>query len=493
MMEERTMKKYIISLAFVLAAGIPVLGQTSYLSEIKIVNREVVKTGDRQANVKMTVSLDDLDMKNQHSLRVVPVILSADGSQQQELPSFVINGKVRDKVQQRTEAFEDTNLNPDAVVKVRRKNGTAQTLDYDASVPFKRWMIGGDLRLRAYVTGCALCDEGDENTSAGDIFPPMTPAYYSPFLQPKEEIVKRRSETRSARLQFRQDSHCIDPKFKNNAVELDTVRNSITLVKDNNDLTITGIYVTGYASPEGTFAYNMKLSERRAKAFTEYMKDDLKNVDPKLYHVDWKGEDWAGLREEVLKHPKLLKIDEVLNIIDNCGDDKDACEEQIKALVPPEIYQRLLNEMYGPVRRNEYRIEYNVRHFDLAEGKELIRSRPDLMSVSEIQQVADSYGKGSPEYIDCLMRGVKAYPNDVTAVNNAALALMEANRTDEAIRLLENAPEDGGLLNMKGVAYAKAGQFDKASQAFTAAKARGFGQAGENLTLLKQYVEYMAE
>lgn len=493
MMEERTMKKDIISLAFVLAAGIPVLGQTSYLSEIKIVNREVVKTGDRQANVKMTMSLDDLDMKNQHSLRVVPVILSADGSQQQELPSFVINGKVRDKVQQRTEAFEDTNLNPDAVVKVRRKNGTAQTLDYDASVPFKRWMIGGDLRLRAYVTGCALCDEGDENTSAGDIFPPMTPAYYSPFLHPKEEIVKRRSETRSARLQFRQDSHRIDPKFKNNAAELDTVRNSITLVKDNNDLTITGIYVTGYASPEGTFAYNMKLSERRAKAFTEYMKDDLKNVDPKLYHVDWKGEDWAGLREEVLKHPKLLKIDEVLNIIDNCGDDKDACEEQIKALVPPEIYQRLLNEMYGPVRRNEYRIEYNVRHFDLAEGKELIRSRPDLMSVSEIQQVADSYGKGSPEYIDCLMRGAKAYPNDVTAVNNAALALMEANRTDEAIRLLENAPEDGGLLNMKGVAYAKAGQFDKASQAFTAAKARGFGQAGENLTLLKQYVEYMAE
>lgn len=493
MMEERTMKKYIISLAFVLAAGIPVFGQTSYLSEIKIVNREVVKTGDRQANVKMTVSLDDLDMKNQHSLRVVPVILSADGSQQQELPSFVINGKVRDKVQQRTEAFEDTNLNPDAVVKVRRKNGTAQTLDYDASVPFKRWMIGGDLRLRAYVTGCALCDEGDENTSTGDIFPPMTPAYYSPFLQPKEEIVKRRSETRSARLQFRQDSHRIDPKFKNNAAELDTVRNSITLVKDNNDLTITGIYVTGYASPEGTFDYNMKLSERRAKAFTEYMKDDLKSVDQKLYHVDWKGEDWVGLREEVLKHPKLLKIDEVLNIIDNCGDDKDACEEQIKGLVPPEIYQRLLNEMYGPIRRNEYRVEYNVRHFSLEEGRQMIKTRPDLMSVSEIQQVADSYGKGSSEYVDCLMRGAKAYPNDVTAVNNAALALMEADRTDEAIRLLDNAPQAGELLNLKGVAYSKKGDYERAEKAFSAAQAKGYAPAGENLTLLKKYAEYMAE
>ena len=34
MMEERRMKKYIISLVFVLAAGIPVLGQTSYLTLI---------------------------------------------------------------------------------------------------------------------------------------------------------------------------------------------------------------------------------------------------------------------------------------------------------------------------------------------------------------------------------------------------------------------------------------------------------------------------
>lgn len=58
------MKKYIISLVFVLAAGIPVLGQTSYLSEIKIVNREVAKTADRQARVKMTVNLDNLDIKN---------------------------------------------------------------------------------------------------------------------------------------------------------------------------------------------------------------------------------------------------------------------------------------------------------------------------------------------------------------------------------------------------------------------------------------------
>ena len=487
------MKKHIITLAILLAAGNLAFAQTAYLSEIKINDRQVVKTDDRRVNVKMNVNLDELDIKRQHSLYVVPVILSADGTQEAELPAFVINGKVRDKVNQRVETLDDVQLYPDAVATVRRKNGSQQTFAYDASVPFKRWMIGGELQVRGYVTGCAACDEGNETAATGDILPPMNPAYFNPFIQPKEETVKRRSETRVAHIQFRQDSHIIDPKFKGNAAEIDTVRNSIELVKENTDLTVTGIYVTGYASPEGTMDYNMKLSERRAKAFTEYMKDDIKNIDPNLYHVSWKGEDWEGLRREVEKHPQLLKQDEVLDIIDNSGDDKDAAEERLKALVPPEIYQRLINEMYGPVRRNEYRIEYNVRHFDLNEGKQMIKTRPDLMSVSEIQKVADSYGKGTPEYIDALMAGAKTYPNDVTAVNNAALALIEAGRTGEAITLLEKAPEDGALLNMLGVAYAKNGDFSKAESAFNRASAKGYAKSGENCQMLKQYVEYVSE
>ena len=89
MMEERLMKKHIISLAILLASGISVFGQnTTYLSEIRITDRQVVKTSDRQVNVKMEVSLDELDIKRQHSLRVVPVILSADGTQERELPPF---------------------------------------------------------------------------------------------------------------------------------------------------------------------------------------------------------------------------------------------------------------------------------------------------------------------------------------------------------------------------------------------------------------------
>lgn len=487
------MKKYIISAALLFATATSLWAQMPYLGGMDITDRQVTKTADRKANVKMEINLNDLRMKTQHSLRVVPVLISKDGSQEQELPPFVINGKVRDRVQKRAYALNDVSYNSDALVVMRRNNGSEQTLTYETSVPFKRWMIGGNMELRGYVTGCADCDDGHETSATGDIFPEMTPTFFNPFIEPKEETVKRRSETRAARLQFRQNSDKIRPSYKNNQEELDKVKESFQIVRDNKDLTITGIYVTGYASPEGTMAYNMDLSKRRAKAFTEYIKNDLKGIDRSLYHVDWKGEDWDELRRQVLKHPKLLKQDEVLNIIDNCGDDKDACEEELKRLVPPEIYQRLLNEMYGPVRRNEYRIEYNVRHFTLEEGKKMIQESPQLMSVSEIQKVADSYGKGSPEYVNSLVIGARTYPNDVTAVNNAALALIEAQRPAEAVEILEKAPKEGALLNMLGVAYTRCDKLEQAESAFEQAVEKGYDKAGDNLKALRAYMNYIAE
>ena len=487
------MKRQIISFAAMCALTVTLHAQTAYLSEIAINNRHIEKNAARQVEVSFEVDLSQLDIKRQHSLQLVPVIVSADRSQEAALPPIIINGKVRDRVQNREAALDKTELNPEAAATIRRKNGSTQTYDYRASVPFKQWMIGGELEIRGYATGCAQCDEGNETNYTGEILPPMTPAYARPFMEPKEETVKRRAETKVARLQFRQDSHTIDPKYKGNRNELDSIRRSLNIVNDNNDLDITGIYVTGYASPEGTFPYNMQLSERRAKAFARYLEKDLKNIPAELYHVAWKGEDWVELRKQVEKFPNLLKQDEVLDIIDHCGDDTDACEEQIKALIPPEIYQRVLNEMYPAIRRNEYRIEYNVRHFDLKEGKQMIKTRPDLMSVSEMQRVADSYGKGTPQYTDCLLTAARTYPDNVTAVNNAALALIEAGRAQEAVNMLEKAPRDGALLNMLGTAYAETGQTERAMETFRRAADAGYAPAADNAALLQKYTEYMAE
>lgn len=477
------MKKTRILIAWLLMVGPGAFAQTTYLENLKVENRSVEKVG-RSVKVEMDVVMDGLDMNSQHSLRLVPTLVSADGSQELPLEAIVVNGRVRDKVLARRQSLGEPA--EEAQVSLRRKNGEAQAVHYQTEVPFSKWMVDGRLDLRGYVTGCAECTEGDELLATGGILPYQEPQYLmQPVAQPKEEVVKRRSEVRTARLQYRQDSHNVLPGYKDNRNELDKVQASIDAVKENTDLTITGIYVTGYASPEATVAYNMELSKRRAQKFVEYVQQQNPELDKSLWHVDWKGEDWIGLRAEVEKYPNLLKQDEVLKIIDECQGDQDACEEKIKALVPPTIYQRVLNEMYGPLRRNEYRIEYNVRHFELEEARRLLNSRPDLLSVAEIQKVADSYGRNSDEYRAALQVAVRTYPDNVTARNNAALAEIETGHYTEAIGLLKDVQEPS-LINLLGVAYFKNGQLGEARKAFERAQQAGYAGAADNLKMLQE-------
>ena len=86
----------------------------------------------------------------------------------------------------------------------------------------------------------------------------------------------------------------------------------------------------------------------------------------------WRGEDWEGLRLELDKYPNLLKQKEVIAVVETCKGDLDACEQRLRNEFPPEVYQRLLNEVYPPLRRNEYRIEYKVRNFNLEEARKQI-------------------------------------------------------------------------------------------------------------------------
>lgn len=491
------MKRIYSSILLLMLAACPLAtayadNETHYLPEIDIRNRTVSRQ-NREVTLAMIVDLSRLKMHTQHTVALTPVLVSKDGSREAAFPPVVVDGKTRNRVYLRARELKSITMPPahddNAQAIIRRSNGKEQSYDYRASLPYERWMLDGRIEMRERVSGCTNCAKGTgeqlipESEKALAAF---VPDYRINKLTPAPEPVKRRAEVRVARLQFRQDSYKILPEFKNNRNELDSVFHSIALVKENKDLTVTGIYVTGYASPEGSMAYNERLSKNRAESFTRYVQQHTTDLPSSLWHVSWKGEDWVGLRREVEKHPHLLKIDEVLRIIDECDGNQDACEEKIKALVPPEIYQRLLNEMYGPLRRNEYRIEYNVRNFNIEEAKQQIKHSPELLSVAEMYAVADAYGEGTEEYREAILTAARTYPDKVPAVVNAARIEMERGNVAAVIRLLENTPaaETPEVLNALGVAYAKSGQYDKARQWLQRAQAAGSAEAKANLQQL---------
>lgn len=309
---------YRILLLSVLACGAGAAhaeNEVSYLSQIGISGREVVKQ-DREVQLSMQVDMSRLRIRTQHTVALTPVLVSEDGSREAAFPPIVIDGGTRNRVYLRAQRLESVELPPyhdeSSQVIIRRRNGKEQSYDYCATTPYERWMLDGHIELREEVHGCVNCGEGrSEESLPGSVLPEFIPDYRLDTVAPAPEPVKVRAETRTARLQFLRDSYKILPDLKNNRAELDTVSHSILLVKNNPDVTITGIYITGYASPEGTVAHNLRLSENRALALGDYISRQ-DQIDPELLHVTWKGEDWEGLRAALDRFPGLLKRDEVL-------------------------------------------------------------------------------------------------------------------------------------------------------------------------------------
>lgn len=485
----------LLSLAVCIPSTLCAEKTATYLSEIEIDSLGVLKE-NREVRLSMQIGLSRLKMKTQHTVALIPVIISKDGSREMTFPPVVIDGRTRNSVYLRAQRLESVEMPPyhddNAQAIIRRKNGKDQNYDYSASVPYERWMLDGKIEMREEVHGCVNCPKGEsEQPFPGTYLPEYIPEYLLAAVEPEPEPVKVRVENRAARLQYRWDSYRILPDFKNNRTELDTVFNSIDLVKNNPDISITGIYITGYASPEGTVAYNLRLAKNRSNALADYICRE-NGIDRSLIYVDWKGEDWDGFAPAVETVPELLKRDEVLAIINACKGGQDAAEERLRRLEPAAIYRRLLAEAYPLLRRSDYRIEYNVRNFDLEEARRLINERPDLLSLSEMYKVAGSYEKGTAEYENAMRVAAVHYPDSPAVLNDRALDAIASKDYAEAVRLLEQfgATKDNAvLLNTLGVAYANAGELSEAEQAFLKAKEAGYGDAAHNLSQVQAVID----
>ncbi len=471
----------------------------SYLSQIAVSKTEVAKEG-KNVKVDMRLDLSQLRMRRQHSLALTPVIVSADGTQRTELPPLVIDGKVRNRVYRRAQIMPSVDMppyhTPGQAVNIVRSSKTLHDYTYEAFVPYERWMIDGRVLLTEKVHGCVNCPIGtEEQNILGNILPLFVPQWQTGKLEPEPEPIKVRGEKRTARLHLSHEKNNNEPKLRRNKAELATGNNSINLVKNDPDITITKIHITGYASPEATMRHNQKLSENRAKALAEYIsRHDSINLS--MLQVTGKGEDWVGFLAILDSFPNLERKDDVKQIIQECGgeqDDRDACERRIKAL-SPDLYKQLMNEVYPMLRRNEYLIEYNVDNFSLEQARSRIIDRPDLLSLKEIYMVAGSYTRHSEEYNYAMQMAAKYYPNSAPALNDRALDALSQGKHAEAAQMLITSPltqNNPMLQNTLGVALANCEKYEDAKKIFSRAAETGSEQAKHNLSQVEKILEQL--
>lgn len=98
--------------------------------------------------------------------------------------------------------------------------------------------------------------------------------------------------------------------------------------------------------------------------------------------------------------------------MDDSTLDIDKKERQIAQLAGPQTYKYILEECYPALRHSDYTVNYTVRGFNLEETKEIIKTRPQLLSLQEIYRIAKSCQPGSEEFNRSFQVAATMFPDD---------------------------------------------------------------------------------
>lgn len=473
------MKKIIFASVLALAASAAMSAEVSIRpGDINITNLDVQREGTG-LNISFGIDASTLRLKSNQEVTITPVLSNATNSVQ--LSPITVAGRNRIYYHLRNDGDMYTQG-----VNLFHNGNDAAAINYNQTVPYQQWMNLSTLALNYTFSGCANCaEEGSETVELANI--DMVPAFFQAeyvYTEPKADGVKIRKESGSANIDFPVNVMVINPDFRNNAVELAKISQTIDKVKNDKDYTITSIFVKGYASPEGPYANNERLAKGRTAAVLEYVRQLYNFPKSVKFSSAYEAEDWNGLRKWVAASD-LEKKDAILALIDSdlTPDQKDA---RIKSEFPVD-YPFLLQNVYPSLRHTDYTVQYTVREFtNIQEIVGLVRTAPQKLGLNEFYLAANTFTPGSDAYNEVFETAVRMYPDDPVANLNAANSAMRKGDMASASKYLRKAGESQQAYYARGVYDAMNKNYDSALVNF--GKAKNIPQAADAIAQVKKCI-----
>lgn len=423
--------------------------------------------------IRMNLNLSGMEVGRNRSMVVTPLFY-AEG-EEEWLPAIEVMGRTRYLYYQRNEEslYADS---PYTIIK-KDKNATQQ-VGYQVSVPYRKWMDRASLVVAEDTCQCGEVSKGNSILLA-QVDLVFTPRLA--YISPQAETRKARALSGEAYLDFPVNKTVIYPEYRRNTAELAKIRATIDTIRTDKDFSITRISLKGYASPEGRYAANVRLSEGRTDALKDYLMGEY-GFEASLFRTNAGSENWEGLRKYVAQSG-LADKEAILAIIDS-EEEPDAKEQRIRR-EHAASYRILLQDCYPALRRTDYTVDYVIRGFNVEEAKEVIKTRPQNLSLQEMFAVAQTYQPGSEEFNHVFDVAVRLYPADPIANLNAANALLERKEAAQALKFLDKAGDTPQADNARGVAMILLERYDEAERYLHRAAQAGVSEANENLKYIR--------
>ncbi|MCC8036072.1 MAG: OmpA family protein [Rikenellaceae bacterium] len=454
---------------------------TEYAGQMKVTVVELSEQ-DNELVVGLDIRMRGDVMNRRLSYLLIPEMVAGDSTVTGA--GLLVNGRGKDQLYRRRQKFHQPSLLdklPD--IKIAVTNYTDTLVRYSMRLPYEIWMDEAVLDIHQVVGSPAGKEQLYTIASAGRVkLQPREPYEVQPqvnFILPEREEKLRKMQGQ-AYLDFAVGRSVIVPTFRRNPEELAKIEAAIRKVQSDADVQITGLFVEGYASPEGSYVSNERLARERSQALANYITQNF-GIAADLISVSSTAEDWDGLRI-LVEESDLVRKAEVLAIIDST-DEPDRKEARLKALGYP--WTAMSSGMFPQLRRVEYQIDFSVKDYSVEESRSLAARIPEMLSQRELFLLAQSYQQGSPQWENIFETIIRHYPDDTTAILNYAAVLLGRGELASAKRHLDRVADRPEAADNLGVYYLLSGDLYTAEAYLRQAAADGSEQAAHNLTELE--------
>ncbi len=472
------MKRTIFILAILLGIGnmLKTMAQSTrdIIPGVSIENFNMNREG-KYLTVEMNLDLNKLNVDANRAVLLTPRLVN--GMDSLDLPSVGIYGRRRYYYYVRNGIGSISGENET----VYRVSDKPDNVAYNNLAEYEGWMDGATLKFHRSDWGCCheiLVEyEGILGRHREAFFPKLV------FVQPKAEIMKSRSLSGSAYIDFPVDQTVIYPDYRRNTVELGKIQATIDSVRNDKDVSITSVWLKGFASPESPYKHNTELAIGRTAALKKHI-GQLYHFADSIIQTDYEPEDWEGLRRYV-EQSNINHREKILTMIDS-DMEPDAKETKIKRTYPEE-YRFMLQHFYPALRHTDYRINYTIRTFsEVEEIKRIMTEQPQKLSLNEFYLVAQKYEPGTEEFTDVFETAVRIFPNDTIANLNAANAAIRRDDYVRAEQYLEKAGDIPEAVYARAALAIRKEDYETARRYLETARDMGLEQAATTLNELNE-------
>lgn len=466
------MKK--ICLLFIAVFGMLVMhAQQRFMGEVVKVKDLHVAKNDSNLLLSMLLDVSGVkDMGRNHQLLLTPALVV--NNEIRTFSDVLLTGKHRYYAYLR---------NPEKTGGATLyRAGEVQEITIRDVLPYEKAMEALEVVMLSGDCDCLCQVEQDRmETLAKFDYTPYHPTFAWVVPTPGKDSVVVEGQ---ALVDFRVNRTELDENYRNNKVEIQKILNTIDVVRNDPDCSITHVHIKGHASPEGSYANNTRLAQGRTETLKNYVREQY-HFAPEIVTSAFDPEDWNGLRDSVMQSD-LANKDRILELIDDLNMEPDQKDWTIKRKYPRD-YTYMLLHYYPGLRRSDYRVVYKIRDYtDIEEAKKVYQEAPAKLSLRELFDVANTYEPGSEDFQHVLETAALLFPENEVANLNAANAALARKDYRGAEKYLNRSGDSPQVNHARGVLAALKEDYATARDWFEKALQGGVAEAENNLKELER-------